>query len=198
MSLNRISGRLQRLKALLNVSGKLTQEEEHKLLSESELLMGQLQDKFYVIDTPSDTDRIWQIAASEKPDLIVVDHLRLVKDEGTNEVKRQGWITERLHDLSKAQDCHVMILAQLNRAVEQRSGQEKRPVLSDLRDSGEIEENADLVMMLYRSDIANNDKPTLHSETELLIRKFRDGVRNGRILLSFNTKKQWFGPSPGG
>ena len=137
----------------------MTPEEENKLLSESDKLMSQLQDKFYVIDSPSDTDRIWQIAASEKPDLIVVDHLRLVRDEGTKEVKRQGWITERLHDLSKAQDCHVMILAQLNRAVEQRSGQEKRPVLSDLRDSGEIEENADLVMMLYRSDIANNEKP---------------------------------------
>ena len=102
-----------------------------------------------------------------------------------------------MHDLAKAQDCHLIILALFNRGVESR--EKKRPLLSDLRDSGEIEENADLVLMLYRDDVYNPpDKPSQFSDTEILIRKFRDGIRDGRLWLRFNKPKQWFEPLPGG
>ena len=178
-------------------ASKITQDQESRLLRESDKLMQQLEKKLFVIHDPSDTDRIWRLTANEKPDLVIVDHLRLVKDKGDSEVKRQGLITERLHDMAKAQDCHVMILAQLNRGVENR--EKKRPLLSDLRDSGEIEENADLVLMLYRDDVYNPpDKVSPFSDTELLIRKFRDGIKDGRLWLRFNKAKQWFDPLPGG
>ena len=180
-------------------SKKITPQQEQRLLQESDKLIQQLDKKFYVVDDISTTDRVWQIAAQEKPDLIIIDHLRLLKDviKGESEVKRQGWIMERLHDLAKSQDCHVMALAQLNRGVENRA--DKRPMLADLRDSGEIEENADLVFMLYRDDVYNpKDTPGQTSDTELLIRKFRDGVRDARIWLRFDTKKQWFSPVAGG
>ena len=172
-------------------AGRLSPDDEQRLLQENDNLIGQYSERLFVVDDTCDTERIWQITADQKPAVIVIDHLRLVKDKMDNEVKRQGWITERLHDLSKAQDCHVMILAQLNRGVDTRT--DHKPVLADLRDSGEIEENADLVMMLYRPDIYDKEsKPQLMSETHLLIRKHRDGVRNARIKLIYDTRKQWF------
>lgn len=173
-------------------AGNLTQDDEQRILQESDQLIKLLEEKLFVVDSACDTERIWKIVSQHKPDLIVVDHLRLVKDkQGESEVKRQGWIMERLHDLAKDQNCHVMVLAQLNREVDRRG--DHLPVLADLRDSGEIEENADLVIMLYRPDVYdNNSKPQLISETHLLIRKFRDGIRNGRIKLDFDTRKQWF------
>lgn len=175
-------------------SGKLSSEEEAEVFKENDKLMQRYGDQLLIDDEDkTDTERIWRIVSVEKPALVIVDHLRRVKDKNDNEVKRQGWITERLSDIAKVHDCHVMVVAQLNRGVEARS--DRRPMLSDLRDSGEIEENADLVFMLYRDDYYNNDSVfDRYSETELLIRKFRDGVRDARIVMQYDTKRQWFSP----
>jgi replicative DNA helicase len=177
-------------------SGKLSQEEEAQVFQENDKLMERYGDKLLIDDDDkTDTERIWRVVSVEKPSLVVVDHLRRVKDKNDNEVKRQGWISERLSDIAKVHDCHVMTVAQLNRGVESRTGDERRPVLSDLRDSGEIEENADLVFMLYRKDYYDDGSVfQRYSETELLIRKFRDGVRNAKILMDYDTKRQWFKP----
>jgi replicative DNA helicase len=175
-------------------SGKLSAEEEAKVFKENDKLMQRYGENLLIDDDDkTDTERIWRIVAAEKPSLVIVDHLRRVKDKNDSEVKRQGWISERLSDIAKAHDCHVMVLAQLNRGVEGRT--DRRPMLSDLRDSGEIEENADLVFMLYRDDYYQNEKVfDRYSETELLIRKFRDGVRDARIVMQYDTKRQWFRP----
>src|SRR5512137_2754144 len=85
------------------------------------------------------TSSIWQAVSEYTPDLIIVDHLRFVDDKAENEVKRLGIITQRLKEIAKAFNCAVMCLAQLNRETDKRDN--KRPQLSDLRDSGEIEEN---------------------------------------------------------
>ncbi|MHA1962699.1 MAG: replicative DNA helicase [Candidatus Thorarchaeota archaeon] len=175
-------------------SGKLSPEEEAQVFKENDLLMQRYGDRLLIDDNAkTDTERIWRIVSVEKPGLVVVDHLRRVKDKNDNETKRQGWISERLNDIAKVHDCHVMAVAQLNRGVEGRA--DRRPLLSDLRDSGEIEENADLVFMLYRDDYYQNDSVFQRfSETELLIRKFRDGVRDARILMDYDTRRQWFKP----
>jgi replicative DNA helicase len=143
-------------------------------------------------DKPQTIEGIWQIVANAKPDLVVVDHLRLVSADAQNEVIRLGIITQRLKEIAKKFHCAVLLLAQLNRKVENES--DKRPQLADLRDSGQIEENADNVLMIYRENYYDNDKQTngKQSDTEVLIRKFRDDVLNQKIELKFDTAAQWF------
>ena len=104
-------------------------------------------------------------------DLIVIDYLQLMKGEGDNRTQEVGSISRALKTLAKELDVPIIALAQLSRAVEQRTC--KRPNLSDLRDSGEIEQDADLVCFLYR-DIVYNAKANPR-ETELIIAKHRRG-----------------------
>lgn len=170
-------------------AGKVNADQLQSLLDESYKLAANFEDRLWIIDTPQTTDTIWQTTAQLRPDLVIVDHLRLVKDTHISEVKRLGQITQRLKDLSKNFGCAVLLLAQLNRQSEMRG--EKRPILADLRDSGEIEENADLVLMLHREEFQGNTKP-LKSFTEAWIRKFRDGPRDVLIKLLFDPKQEWF------
>lgn len=134
------------------------------------------------------TSSIWQAVSEYTPDLIIVDHLRFVEDKAENEVKRLGIITQRLKDIAKAFNCAVMCLAQLNRETDKRDN--KRPQLSDLRDSGEIEENADMVLMLYNE--TGGERKISKVPTELWLRKFRDGPRDILINLVFDVKAEWF------
>lgn len=170
-------------------AGKLNANQKENLLAESYKMAANFEERLRIVDTPQTTDTIWQTVAQLRPDLVIVDHLRLVKDQAPSEVKRLGQITQRLKDLSKNFGCAVLLLAQLNRQTEMRS--EKRPILADLRDSGEIEENADLVLMMHREEAQTDTKPQ-KSLTEVWVRKFRDGPRDVLIRLWFDPKQEWF------
>lgn len=149
-------------------------------------------DRLLVDDGVNTSETVRICTEKHQPDLVVVDHLRLLADRGDNEVQRLGVITGNLKEIAKAYNCAVLCLAQLNRGVEADS--DKRPQLKDLRDSGQIEENADLVLMLYRDDYYEPPKglqPML-SRTEVLVRKFRDDVLNQRIEMNFDPAFQWF------
>ncbi len=109
--------------------------------------------------------------------MIIIDHMQLMsnKDKGHRGENRQQEMTEisrQLKLLAKDLDVPVITLAQLNRAADSRT--DKRPVLSDLRESGSIEQDADVVLMLYREDYYNKetDRPGI---AECLIRKNRNG-----------------------
>lgn len=105
--------------------------------------------------------------------LVVVDHLGLLTLPGKgNPVNELGDATKAFKVLAKDLGIPVIVLVQLNRSLEQRA--DKRPMLSDLRDSGRIEEDADLVLMLYRDEYYNHSSPH-RGYAELLIRKNRDG-----------------------
>jgi len=171
---------------------RISMAKEHELLTEAADLAASYGDRLRIEDKRSTTDSIWSITANARPDIVFIDHLRRIKDKGDNETQRLGMMTERLSDMAKELDCHVMVLAQLNREVENQN--DKRPQLKDLRDSGQIEENADQVFMLYRDSYYNASKPELKNVAELWIRKFRDGVRDSAIKLSFDEKQQWFNP----
>lgn len=126
--------------------------------------------------------------------LVVIDYLQLI--EGGNAENRQQEVSEisrQLKKLAKELQCPVIALSQLSRGVEQR--QDKRPVLSDIRESGSIEQDADIVSFLYRDDYYDHDdddqapdpasdEPSL-SETEVIIDKNRSGPR-GTVKLLFN------------
>ena len=129
--------------------------------------------------------------------LVVVDYLQLMTAPGiSNRVQEVGSISRGLKALAKELRVPVIALAQLSRANESR--QDRRPILADLRDSGEIEQDADVVAMLHREAMSGN-APEWVGLGELLIRKNRNGP-TGETLLTFDGPLMRFadyaGPRP--
>jgi replicative DNA helicase len=116
--------------------------------------------------------------------LIIIDYLQLMRHEGRVEsrVEQVGQISRGLKSLARELNVPVIALSQLSRAVEQRGG-EKRPILSDLRESGQIEQDADLVMFIYREEYYEKDSER-PGEADIIIAKHRNGPV-GDIVLTF-------------
>ena len=137
--------------------------------------------KIYIDDTAGITamdmrSRARRLKAEHGLDLIVVDYLQLMQGSGkrNNSGDRQQEVSEisrSLKALARELDVPVLALSQLSRSVESR--QVKRPMLSDLRESGSLEQDADIVAFLYREDYYNPDTENKH--TELIIAKHRNG-----------------------
>jgi len=127
-------------------------------------------------------------------DLLIIDYLQLIevtdKRAGENQTQRISYISKNLKHLARELGCPVIVLSQLNRECEKRNP--PIPVLSDLRDSGSIEQDADSVLMLYREGYYNEDceQPTV---TDVFVRKQRQGP-TGRVELDFNATRMQFFP----
>jgi replicative DNA helicase len=105
--------------------------------------------------------------------LVVIDYLQLMEGSGSdNRVQELSRITRSLKGMARELNVPVMALSQLSRGVESRTN--KRPMLSDLRESGSIEQDADLVMMIYRDEYYNPETPD-RGITEVIITKHRNG-----------------------
>lgn len=115
-------------------------------------------------------------------DLVVVDYLGLMRGEGQNRTQEIGSLSRGLKGLAKELGAPIIALAQLNRATESR--QDKRPMLSDLRDSGEIEQDADIVAMLHREE-QHNPAPEWRGLADVMVRKNRNGPL-GEMLLTLD------------
>lgn len=114
-------------------------------------------------------------------DLIVIDYLQLMRGDGNTRNEELGGITRALKLLAREMACPIVLLSQLSRKVEERT--DKRPMMSDLRDSGSIEQDADVVLMAYRDDYYHPDSP-FKGFAEVLIRKQRMGPL-GDVRLTF-------------
>jgi len=118
-------------------------------------------------------------------DLLIVDYLQLMRGRGRHENRQQeiSEISRSLKELAKELDVPVLALSQLSRAPEQRGG-DRRPQLSDLRESGAIEQDADVVMFLFREEVYKKDDPDLQGKAELILAKQRNGP-TGTVRLNF-------------
>jgi replicative DNA helicase len=150
----------------------------------------------YIDDKPgSDILKMRSVARRLKSEkglgLVIVDYLQLMMPSGARHndslVQQVTEISRSLKHLARELDVPVLALSQLSRAVEQRRG---RPRLSDLRDSGSIEQDADVVMFIHRDDKINEDseRPNI---AEILVEKHRNGP-TGKIELYFDDKKATF------
>src|SRR5204863_5573338 len=116
--------------------------------------------------------------------LIIIDYLQLMRHEGRvdSRVEQVGQLSRGLKGLARELDVPVIALSQLSRAVEQRGG-EKKPILSDLRESGQIEADSDLVMFIYREEYYEKDSER-PGEADIIIAKHRNGA-TGEVVLTF-------------
>lgn len=144
--------------------------------------------KLFIDDSPMTTimdvrTKARKLKAAHKLDFIVVDYLQLLHGTGRYENRHQevSAISRSLKALAKELDVPVLALSQLSRAVDSRM--DKRPMLSDLRESGAIEQDADVIMFLYRDVVYNQDteQPNL---AELIIGKQRNGP-TGTLYMNF-------------
>ncbi|TPX29289.1 replicative DNA helicase [Cylindrospermopsis raciborskii] len=143
----------------------------------------------FIDDTPNITitqmrsqARKLQAQQNSKLGLIVIDYLQLMEGAGDNRVQELSKITRSLKGLARELSVPIIALSQLSRSVEARTN--KRPMLSDLRESGSIEQDADLVIMLYREEYYAPDTPD-RGIAEVIIAKHRNGP-TGTVKLLFD------------
>ena len=127
-----------------------------------------------------------RLKAEGRLDLVFIDYLQLIRSTSSaeNRVQEISQITRSLKALAKELDVPVVALSQLSRAVEQRHGKDRRPQLSDLRESGSIEQDADLVMFVFRQEMYDRDNPAVKGKAEIIIAKQRNGP-TGDVPLTF-------------
>ena len=143
----------------------------------------------FIDDTPGISvmemkNKCRRLKADKGLDLIIIDYLQLMQYDGRADSRQQeiSALSRYLKLLAREIDCPVILLSQLSRAPEQR--QDHRPVLSDLRESGSIEQDADLVMFLYRDDYYNEDSEEGHGICEVHLAKHRSGP-TGKVELTW-------------
>ncbi|NEO83971.1 MAG: replicative DNA helicase [Spirulina sp. SIO3F2] len=166
-------------------SGNITTEELEKVTD----AIGSLAElPIYIDDTASLTvmqmrSQVRRLQAEQggRLGMVLLDYLQLMEGGGDNRVQELSKITRSLKGLAREVNAPVIALSQLSRGVESRTN--KRPMMSDLRESGSIEQDADLILMLYRDVYYNPDSPDQNA-AELILTKHRNGP-TGTVRLLF-------------
>lgn len=167
-------------------TGHLLETDWHKLTRGASALH---EAKIFIDDTPAISvlemrAKSRRLKAEHNVGMIVVDYLQLMRG-GSNPESRQQEISEisrSLKALAKELEVPVVALSQLNRGLESRT--DKRPMMSDLRESGAIEQDADVIMFVYREEVYDKENPELKGKAEIIIGKQRNGPI-GTVNLAF-------------
>jgi replicative DNA helicase len=157
-------------------TGKLTDDDWPRLTNAIALLS---KANIFIDDTPALTPtdiraRARRLKREKGLDLIVIDYMQLMQlsNNSENRATELSEISRSLKALARELDVPVVALSQLNRSLENRT--DKRPIMSDLRESGAIEQDADLIAFIYRDEVYNEDSPD-KGKAEILVRKQRNG-----------------------
>ena len=150
--------------------------------------------RIFLDDTPAITPlqlrtKCRRLHLEYRLDLIIIDHLQLMSGDTRNDnrVQEVSYISRNLKVLARELNVPVLAAAQLSRAVEQRT--DKRPVLSDLRESGSLEQDADIVMFIYRPEVYEDD-PAKENIAEVIVSKHRNGpIGNVQLIFRKNLAK---------
>lgn len=134
-----------------------------------------------------------KLAQEKKLDLVIIDYLQLLSGSRTeNRVQEVSEISRTLKEMARELKIPVIALSQLSRAVERR--EDKIPMMADLRDSGSIEQDADVIMFLYRDDYYNKTDSSRPNTLDIVIAKNRQGaVSTDNILLTYNKPCSYLG-----
>jgi replicative DNA helicase len=167
-------------------TGKLTEDEWPLFTHAIEVLADT---HIYLDDTPAITPlqlrtKCRRLHMEYELDLVIVDYLQLMSGDTRteNRVQEVSFISRNLKVLARELNVPVLTAAQLSRAVEQRA--DKRPVLSDLRESGSLEQDSDIVMFIHRPDAMEKDSPR-QNIAEIIVSKHRNGPTHPGIELVF-------------
>ncbi len=171
--------------------GRLRADARHKLMSAAGRLIGY---KLYIDDTAELSifelgAKCRRLQAEQGLDLVIVDYLQLMASKGRieNRVQEISAFSRGLKLLAKDLAIPVIALSQLSRGPESKGRKSARPRLSDLRDSGSIEQDADVVCFIYRGSVYRPNDPELLGKAELIIGKQRNGP-TGTVHLVFRDK----------
>lgn len=175
--------------------GELTEQDFAKL---GTLFDGLKAHPLYIDDDPDTTISNLRSKARRQQmehglDLLIIDYLQLIEvtdrvASGENRTQQVSYISRSLKNLARELQCPIIALSQLSRSVEQRNP--PIPILSDLRESGSIEQDADTVLMLYRDDAYNEDSAE-PGMTDIYLRKNRNGP-TGRVSVRFDHARMSF------
>jgi replicative DNA helicase len=180
------------------LSKRATPQQIADLKAASRQLKAEFGDHLLIDDNANATNEdIYRKVAAVQPDIVFVDHIDLVNraERGkTNEVIRIGNNSRFGKIIAKEFNIPVVYMMQLNREVEKRDN--KRPTLVDLRFSGDVEQDADNVLFIYRADYHEDATiaPPKISKTELIVGKFRSGIRNICADVMYDLEAQTFYP----
>lgn len=167
--------------------GFIKKEDWHKLTSAASNLTGA---PIYIDDSSSITAlelraKARRLKMEHGLSLVVVDYLQLMRGKGSFERREQeiSDISRSLKAMAKELSVPVIAVSQLNRSVEQR--RPPKPMLADLRESGAIEQDADVILFLYRDEVYNKDNPANKGKAEVDIAKQRNGPAGVTVHLSY-------------
>ena len=144
-------------------------------------------------DTNTTTSDILRTQMREKYDILYVDHIGILKDpqgRGERHDMYLGRMALSLHELAKNTNAIVVGIAQLNRETEKRGN--KEPMLSDLQDSGKLEQNADNVLLMWRESYYDKSIQHAVDPMKIIVGKYRDGSRSNFAWIGFNLREQRF------
>lgn len=154
--------------------------------------------KIYIYDDmPMTTDKILQAALTmqlrQGLSMVIIDYLGMLDDDyGRNSYERVGYMSRKIKQIARKLDVPVILAVQLNRELEKRD--DKRPHLFDLRDSGAIEQDADVVIFLYRDSYYTPLADNQPDITEIIVAKQRQGEANKVVKVLYDKNKQCYLP----
>ena len=181
-------------------NGQMDDEEWARVSNASSLLMGDLKDRLIIDDTGSLTPAMLRIRARRNarryghPSVIGLDYLQLMRcPDQENRTQEIAEISRSLKALAKEMGCPVVALSQLNRQLESRA--DKRPNNGDLRDSGALEQDADVIVFIYRDEVYHENTED-KGVAEIIVSKQRQGPI-GTIRLQYEGRYTRFSANPG-